>query len=715
MIHRPRRRPGRLAVLVLILATAAAGTIAGCRDAADDAPLHLVVISIDTLRADALIGDSPRRATTPHFDDLAAASTAFTNCWSHVPQTLPAHAALMTGRLPAELELHDNTPFPLRGDVPTLASWLADAGFATAAVVGGQPLARGSGFERGFERYDDPPSVGSGSSHFSELDARAVTDRAIAQWQRPVGDRRRFHFVHYYDPHQPYSPPRDCMPTSTAEGDRSGDADRYRGEVTHVDREFGRLLAALREGNERCLLLITSDHGEGLGDLGERTHGFQLLPATLRVPLLIVEIEGLATRAPAPLAATPRERLIGHVDLLPTLLELLAVDRPDGLGGMALQRSDGRHPARFVESLAGALQFGCAQQYGVRGEGALYLRGGGDAPTSLEGARFRVIGDSDERLLLDPGRAEPTAEELSAWRAAFADGFTRRLPFATDAATPRDLRPLGYLEASSDRARHALAAPAENALKRSALARRELIDRFLEAVACVDAGNPLPAIATLDQILTADPQFHAARFFRARARMSFEERDPSLRGSAARLAASDLAILLEEVAGYPGAALLRAKALGLAGEFEAALATLDEFERTASTAAEALWLRGSLLLDRQRAGRIHQRYDPQLGFGCLLDALERAPQRGDWARDLERALNALARAPDAPPWVATASDRLRRLRQRRHRRYRPQVARIVDARSGLNASKAQRCWRRLHRQPVRTANAVLLSPCKCTS
>src|SRR5688572_17271077 len=152
--------------------------------AGDAAPRHVVVISIDTLRADCVLGPegSPRRARTPTLDALARDGLALANAHAHVPLTLPSHANLLTGWLPPALALHDNLPFPLRADVPTLASWLAERGFATDAVIGGQPLARGSGIERGFERYDDPPRGRSGGASFGERDARAVTDQAVAAW-----------------------------------------------------------------------------------------------------------------------------------------------------------------------------------------------------------------------------------------------------------------------------------------------------------------------------------------------------------------------------------------------------------------------------------------------------------------------------------------------------------------------------------------------------
>jgi len=670
--HRPRRASRLALPLFALAALLAAG---GCSGDSGGGARHLVVVSIDTLRADALAGAGPRRAATPGLDELAAGGRRFTNAWSHVPLTLPSHATLLTGRLPPELGLHDNTPFPLRGDVPTLATWLGERGFATAAVIGGQPLARGSGIERGFEQFDDPPRAAGGAAHFGERDARDVTDRALAAWREPAGGRRRFLFVHYFDPHQPYVPPRDCM-----QGDPADVATRYRGEVTFVDRELARLVAALRAGGERCLLVVTSDHGEGLGDHGEQTHGFQLLPSTLHVPLLIAELEGATTRLPAELADCPADRLFGLADLVPTLLPLLRVATPDGLAGRPLQERDAPIPARYVECLSAALQLGLAQQSGVRGEGALLVHGGVDPPATIDGLTIVAPAaprdgapSDDERCLLDPGRAPPTADELAAWRDAFDEARVRRLPPPATVAATAALTRLGYLPAASDRDAPQLRALEENALLPSPLARRGAIDALLAAVARLEAGEALAAATALTQLLEAESELWAARFFRARARLELAEGAGDRAAGAASEAAADLATLLAVAPRYPGAALLRAKALGMAGAFADAVAAIEELARAGGAAADAAdveWLHGSLLLEAKRAGRVNPLYDPQSGFDHLLRAIELAP-RPDRVRSVEQQLAKLARTSDAPPWVAALLERARARRGRRRRPPRP--------------------------------------------
>jgi arylsulfatase A-like enzyme len=662
--------------LVLSLALAAAT----CRGEQDDgaprdekhgAPRHLIVVSIDTLRADALLGEGPRRARTPTLDGVAAGGLAFAGAHAHVPLTLPSHATLLTGRLPPALGLHDNAPFPLRGDVPTLASWLAERGFATDAVVGGQPLARGSGVERGFERFDDVPRRAAAAATFRERDARAVTDAALAAWARDAGGRRRFLFVHYFDPHQPYDPPADCVA-----GDARDDAARYLGEVTHVDRELARLLAGLRRGGERCLLALLSDHGEGLGDHGERTHGYQLFESTLRVPLLLAELEGDATRPPRGLVAADRGRLVGLVDLLPTLLRELGVAAPEGLDGLALQEPPLADAACYVESLASSLQFGWAQQSGVRGDGATLLRAGAGVPESIDGVDAIAAGESDERLLVDAGAGAPAAERLEAWRAALHRARAGQASAPADAATiaAESLAALGYLGGAADRARHSLAPLDENAALPSPLARRAEIDALLLAVEQLERGDAPGAEAAFTKLLAEDPENRAALFFRGRARV--DRRHPQGRdGAVARAAAEDLTSVLAADPSYAGAALLRAKALGLAGEFEAAIASLAQLaEKGESAAVEHLL--GALLLERQSAGRANPKHDPERGFACLLRSLELDPAQEGLADSVEKSLRELSRAAAAPSWVALDLARLEAWRRKRpRRRYRKRARR----------------------------------------
>jgi tetratricopeptide (TPR) repeat protein len=602
------------------------------------------------------------RATTPRLDELFANGVAFDDAHAHVPLTLPSHATAFTGLLPPALGLHDNAPLPLRRDVPTLATLLAEAGWATAAVIGGQPLAEGCGLERGFERYDSPPRARSGAALFGERDAKAVTDAALKLLQDRAGGRRRLLFVHYFDCHQPYDPPRELLT-----GDPNDPIDRYRGEAAYVDRELGRLIDALRGGGRRWQVALFADHGEGLGDHGELTHGYQVFESTMHVPLLFVEIEGRETRKPESLAAAGASgRLVGLCDVFPTVLRLAGVAIPEGIAGAPLQEPS-RQATRYVESLAANLQFGWAQVTGVRARDATLLHAGAGVPDDLGALVAVATGRLDERLLLAPGQAAPGDEALAQWRSEWAADCAARAVGGSDATAGRDrlIDAIGYLAGSRDPKRHALRPVEENAKLVSPLARSNEIRDLLAGVAALERGDPASATSAalaFDRILVRDPDQRAALLHRARARLLLEDGS----GTSSRAAAADLERLVALEPDYPGARLLLAKEYGLEGRFEDAFAVAEQ--ATASEpAAEVEWLLGSLhLLRAGRNRRENPRFDRERGVNELIHSLELDPGREALARMVEQTLRQLSREQPPPEWLDAALARWKRQRRRRY-------------------------------------------------
>lgn len=233
-------------------------------------PPSVVLLTLDTTRADAL------GPGTPALGKLAARGTLWTRAVTPVPLTLPAHASLLTGLTPPEHGIRDNGTAVLPKDVPTLATAFSGKGYATAAFVASRVLDRRFGLARGFGHYDDKaPAEQIGEYGYPERNARQMTDAAL-EWlaKRPAG-KPLFLWVHYYDPHAPYEAPG------------AGERQRYAGEVTYMDREIGRLLAGLPGGAERYLIAAVADHGEALGEHGERTHGIFLYQSTMSVPLVL--------------------------------------------------------------------------------------------------------------------------------------------------------------------------------------------------------------------------------------------------------------------------------------------------------------------------------------------------------------------------------------------------------------------------------------------
>jgi len=244
-------------------------------------PERVLLVTIDTLRADRLGCYGREGAQTPTLDGIAAEGVRFETAISPAPVTLPSHASLMTALDPPSHGVRYNSIFRLEEGFPTLAEGMRTAGFKTAAFVGAMVLERDFGLARGFDSYDDqmPPRWGMGRAQRAERSADAVVDEAIA-WLEKAPDRF-FLCVHLFDPHAKYEPPPDFA--------RAFPDDPYAGEIAFVDAELGRLLKHLNQRwpDQRTLVVATSDHGESLFDHDEPTHSYGIYDSTQRVPLLM--------------------------------------------------------------------------------------------------------------------------------------------------------------------------------------------------------------------------------------------------------------------------------------------------------------------------------------------------------------------------------------------------------------------------------------------
>ncbi len=281
--------------------------------------LNLLLITIDTLRADRLGCYGDGDAETPRLDELARGGVRFENAYSHVPLTLPSHGTLFTGRYPFAHGVRNNGNYFLREDETTLAELMRGRGFHTRAAVATYILSGKFGLAQGFDHYDD--ALGSGElirGFSSDVDADVVAD-GFETWLQEGGDEPFFAWLHFYDPHQPYAPPAPL--------DQRFAEDPYRGEVAFVDREIGGILDQLQARGlaEKTLIVVTSDHGEGFGEHGEVGHGILAYEEDLRIPLIVAAPGHLERR-------TVTER-VGLVDLMPTLLELYGIETPAGVQG----------------------------------------------------------------------------------------------------------------------------------------------------------------------------------------------------------------------------------------------------------------------------------------------------------------------------------------------------------------------------------------------
>lgn len=299
-------------------------------------PAHsvsILLVTIDTLRADVVGAWGAPAGTTPHLDALAARGVRFASASTVTPLTLPAHASMLTGLRPARHGLTVNGIARPALPVATLPERLRSADFRTAAFVSSTVLDRRHGLDAGFEVYDDRLGVPGGPPAPLERTAEHTVSAALAWtgWSAP----RAFAWVHLFDPHAPYAAP-GAAPEAGAEDERAA----YLAEVRHADAQLGRLLAGLRaSATGPWLVIVTSDHGEGLGEHEEETHGLLLYESTMHVPLVVAWLDGAAGDPGGPAGAAfaapgVREDPVSVLDLTPTVLALLgqpAVERADGV------------------------------------------------------------------------------------------------------------------------------------------------------------------------------------------------------------------------------------------------------------------------------------------------------------------------------------------------------------------------------------------------
>jgi choline-sulfatase len=315
---------------------------------------NLVLVTIDTLRADRVGCYGSTDVATPNLDRLSREGAMAAEATAHVPLTRPSHVTLFTGLLPSSHGIRDNVSPALVPQVPTLASTLKQAGFRTGGFVSSIVLSRQSGLDRGFDRYGDQFDADTDDTRFLNTIQRRGDDtlaQALAWLQTVPREERLFLWLHLYDPHDPYTPPE---PYASRYAGRL-----YDGEVAWSDELVGRLDAALeRQGlKDQTLVVVTADHGEGLGEHGENLHGFFVYQATLRVPMLF---RGPGIPAGGRLGVTAQT-----VDILPTALDLLGIPPAPGakLAGRSLApglrggNALAERPA-YAESLIPLLHFG---------------------------------------------------------------------------------------------------------------------------------------------------------------------------------------------------------------------------------------------------------------------------------------------------------------------------------------------------------------------
>ncbi|HEX2062486.1 MAG TPA: sulfatase-like hydrolase/transferase, partial [Thermoanaerobaculia bacterium] len=421
-----------------------------------------------------------REVATPALDALRRDSVLFRNAWSHAPLTLPSHATMFTGLLPANHGVRDNTGFHLGSDSSTIASLLRTNGYATGAAVSAFVLRGATGANSGFDAYDDRLANTRSEKSLGHIQrAGAETIAAAESWIAAHADRPFFYFLHLYEPHAPYNPPEPFASRYASSP--------YDGEVAHTDALVGRFLSFLRERGlyDRALIVLVSDHGEGLGDHGEDEHGIFLYREAIAVPMLVK----LPRNA---LAGETSETAAGLFDVAPTILEHTGVAAAKPMDGIALFDGDrlAKLPDRamYAETWYPRFHFGWSELHSLVSGREHFI----DAPKQ---ELYDLAADPHERVNLFTERRRRVValrEAIEPWKKEAA------APTAVTAEEMEKLAALGYIGSASARS--------DDGPRPDPKDKIETFRELQAAFALSRAGRNEEAVAAFDRLLAREPQ-----------------------------------------------------------------------------------------------------------------------------------------------------------------------------------------------------------------
>ena len=495
--------------------------LAGSSLASFAAPANIILITLDTTRADRMGFLGSKRGLTPNLDGLARQGVAFSRAYAHVPLTTPSHATILTGTYP-QFNLVSDLGSPLAEYVPYLPDVLHKHGYHTAAFVGSQVLDPKSvaapGFDRSFDTYDagfHNRQDGEDRYRSEERRAMVVVNHAMA-WLNQHSRAPFFLWVHLYDAHDPYDPPPPFKARYAASP--------YDGEIAYVDFAVGKLLAALRSRAlyEGSLIAVVADHGEAFGEHGEQSHGLFLYDETLHVPLLLK----LARRESRALRV---ENRVGLVDLAPTLLQEVGIETPAAMQGESLVKlmnsnANGRHAGEspVVDEAPGRSVY-AETDYPHRAFGWSSLR-------ALRAGKYLYI-DAPQRELYDQSADPGSLHNLVHSSRAVADTMVSQLEEfrrKTSSAAPtqaavnpeqaEQLQALGYAISGLSKS------AAEEKQKGPDPKEKVGVANLLhQALLAMDDGHYQDAIPGLQEVLKQEPSLALANLELGRAWNSIED------------------------------------------------------------------------------------------------------------------------------------------------------------------------------------------------
>ena len=445
--------------------------------------LNVLLVTLDTTRADRLGCYGFTGARTPHLDELARGGVLFAHAYCPVPLTLPSHASILTGLYPFHHGVHNNGTYALGPEPATLAAALKALGYETAAFTASFSVDSRFGLDRGFDVYDDTFEADSPiKAYDSERRAEEVA-AAFASWLEPRGRDRFFAWVHFFDPHLPYDPPaayREEFASSP-----------YDGEIAYMDHHVGRIIGLLEDKGllGRTLVVVAGDHGEAFGEKGESGHGIFIYEPTVHVPLIL----WAGARLPAGRVVESRARLI---DILPTVLDLLGAPAVEALDGASLvpriRRPASAPPDAYLETFYPRENHGWSELTGLVSGPWKYIQ----APRPELYHLRDDPGEDDNLVSSEPGKAAELEARLAAAirGAAVADAGRRSLT----GEEQEKLRALGYVQFAGQKGAQEGYPDPKDKIGEFRL--------FQEALACEQAGDFAGAERIYEKLLSLYPE-----------------------------------------------------------------------------------------------------------------------------------------------------------------------------------------------------------------